>query len=89
MVPANAMAPAGHDTCVDCSTDLAEASVNSKLPGVDVEGLKQKRPHVFSSATAEVGFCFALLASIFMTVRILSPPFSVVNRALGCWGRRY
>ena len=80
-MPANAMAPAGPDICVDCATDPAEAPVNGKLPGVDIEGREQKRPHVFSSAAAEVGFCFALLASILMTVRILSlhpSPFSTV-----------
>jgi hypothetical protein len=74
-----AMPSADPKRCVNAAPNAGEmttAMVKTIPQGGDIEGLEQKRPIIFDSAAAEAGFCFAMFASVVITVRIsiLSPP---------------
>lgn len=57
-----------------------EVEAGQHAPGLtlkDIEMLGRQRPAVFKTAWAEYGFCFSLLASAFMAVRIFSLSLSL------------
>ena len=53
------------------STDVRRSSPKSALAPEELDKLGRQRPEAFGTAFAELAFCFALLASMFMAVRVL------------------
>jgi hypothetical protein len=61
------------------NNDIESCMPTGKLSDNDIERLGRQRPDAFPTAFAEIGFCFSLLASMFMAVGTPSLGFRVVN----------
>lgn len=58
----------GDPSTTDEETGLSTGTFSK----ADIERLGRQRPDVFHNAFAEIGFCFSLLASMFMAVSVFS-----------------
>lgn len=67
----------------DTKAEVDERCGSTYEPALtDVEKLGRQRPAIFTTKYAEVGFCFSLLASMFMAVRCLYPAIYMPTNSL-------